>query len=160
MLAFFMFCIPRCVFIFCRLWVLDKTWQYLCFCMGGVLIYFTFKEKKENLTIFLLSVTIILFRLSGITDEYFYFFFVFMIIFISSGSVKIKGTLLRFMIGMIDKYSYNIYLVHPLVLFCLRDCPGYIQIFAGLCGTALWGWLSYKFIDEMIGKKLANSLHI
>lgn len=59
--------------------------------MGGVLIYFTFREAKMNQTLFLLGIMITLFKLSGIRDDYFFFFLVFMIMFLSSNYVRIGG---------------------------------------------------------------------
>lgn len=126
--------------------------------MGGVLIYFTFREAKMNQTLFLLGIMITLFKLSGIRDDYFFFFLVFMIMFLSSNYVRIGGG--RQLIATIDKYSYNIYLVHPLVLYFLKEYQYYVQIIVGLLWTFLFAWLSYKCIDEGIGKKLKKLLRV
>lgn len=150
----FAFCMPRYIYMVTRLKCLDKTMQYLCFCVGGGLIYCAFKEEKERMTVFLLSLTIICLKLSGLRDDYFFYFFVFMIIFIATRYMQIRGEIFRKCINLIDRYSYNIYLIHPIVLYLLRDYKWYITIPGGISGTFVLAWMSYKSIDEKMGIRL------
>ena len=97
---------------------------------------------------------IILLQLSGSTDDYFIFSIVFMIMFIVSRDIQVKWKLGKQVTDVIDKYSYNIFLVHPAVFWFLPDCPVYAQIFWGVFGTVAVSYLSYQCVDKKMGRIL------
>lgn len=142
------FFVPRFLYILYRFKFLDKTWQYMCFCVGGGLMYYTFKAEKERLTIFMLSVLIILMKLSGFEDDYFFYFLIFMILFVTSRYIQIKSRIVGKLIKTIDKYSYHIFLVHPIVLYLLRGFNWYIEIIFGVIGSCALAWIGYRWIDR------------
>lgn len=158
-IMFLLLCIPRYIFIMCRFDFLDRTWQYLCFCMQGVVIYYTLKEEKERLSLFLLAGIIILLQLSGSTDNYFFYSIVFMIMFISSKHVQINWKFVKRVVNIIDKYSYNIFLVHPVVFWFLSDCSIYVQILSGVLGTAVASYLSYQCVDLRLNRILRKAMN-
>lgn len=151
--ALLLFCVPRFLFMAYRFKCLDNTWQYMCFCVGGGVMYYAFKEEKERVTVFLLSMLVILMKLSGIKDDYFFYFLVFMIIFMASRYVQLKDGLVAKSIKMIDKYSYHIFLAHPIILFILDDYNWYIQVIFGVIGSFGLAWLAYNGIDRKLYAK-------
>lgn len=111
-------------------------------------MYYTFKAEKERLTIFIISILIILMKLSGFEDDYLFYFLIFMILFVASRYIQIKGRILGKLIKTIDKYSYHIFLVHPIVLYLLRDFNWFIEIIFGVIGSFALAWIGYRWIDR------------
>lgn len=146
-IVFFLLFIPRYLFIMYRFECLDNTWQYLCFCMQGVLIYYIWMEEKERISLFLLAVMLIGLKLIGSTDDYFAYSIIFMIMFISSKGFCIKYKNVKQIINSVDKYSYNIFLLHPIVLRLILPKSILMVVVLGVIGTVIASIISYYCID-------------
>lgn len=146
-IAFMLLYIPRYLFIMYQLNCLDRTWQYLCFFMQGALIYYVFKESREQISLFLFACMLVGLKLSGSTDEYFIYSIMFMIMFVSTREVCFKHKVIRRVIFIVDKYSYNIFFMHPIVL---RLIPKNSVLIFGILAILLTGIVSvvsYYCID-------------
>lgn len=153
-IAFLISFIPRYLFTMFGFSVLDNTWQYLCFCMQGVLIYYIFKENKEKISVLFLACILIGLQLTGSTDDYFIYSVIFMIIFICTKDISVRNKVTEKIVAAIDKYSYAVFLFHPVVFRIVPDQPVFLFILCGITGTFVLSIVGYYWIDKPLKKVL------
>lgn len=159
-IGFLLLCVPRYLFIMYGFACLDRTWQYLCFCMQGVLAYFIIKQKKEAISVFLLAGILVVLKLMGSMDDYFICSIIFMILFIASRDLCFKHSTTKTVIQTVDKYSYNIFLVHPIVLRFIPNNSAVEVMIVGVLLTAIASVISFYCVDYpwngLLKRKMTN----
>lgn len=132
------------------------AFTYLPFFAEGIILYYTKKEKKEPLTIFLALVGLIGQLILGHIDSTTYSL-IFIIMLIVTWDITIPWKRVKRFVCKFDEYSYTIYLVHGLI-FC-----GFIDKYAfqpavvlgiAVFGTGLAVFIIYNFIEHPIQKIL------
>lgn len=95
--------------------------RQLCFCALGVVLFFAIKEKKESHMIFLALSIVVLWLIQGSNDYSLIYSLLFVVMISASQKMDFKNQAIKKWIGIIDKYSYEIYLLQEVVFFLLVD---------------------------------------
>ena len=95
--------------------------RYLCFCAMGVILWYALKERKGHSMIFLaLSIaTLWLIQKSG--DHYLIYSMLFVVMIFSTQNLSVNHGMLTRMVDVLDKYSYEIYLLQGVVCYLFVD---------------------------------------
>lgn len=142
---------------------------YLHYFMGGVMFYYCEKEKKEEETIFIISVLLIgfmaLFTPERVGIDYYgsIFALITILLLISTRKLKIRNRYLQKIVDELDKYSFTIYLAQGMVIEeILRKCrplPSWIDFVIGFISTGIVAFIIYNFFENPIHNALLSALN-
>lgn len=107
-----------------RTYALGGQWQTMtsfCFCIEGMIIWYSYKEQKEDKTIFLVVLIIGLHLIQGASDNHFLYSLLFILLFMSTKAMHIENTVIKRILGGLDRYSYDIYLVQGIMFYLFID---------------------------------------
>jgi len=126
---------------------------YIIYFMLGAVVYYAVKDHRENnAAVLALALVLFNFSLSRFNSPM-TLSLLFAAMLLVSMQLEIKNTYIQKAFDVVDRYSYEIYLGHAVVLEtldALRESvamPGYAVIAAGVLGTALISAILYHCID-------------
>lgn len=95
--------------------------RHLCFCALGVILWYAIEEKKEYPMIFILLSISILFLIQRSGDYYLIYSLIFVPMILCTQNISVKHGIVEKIISIIEKYSYEIYLLQGVVCYLFVD---------------------------------------
>lgn len=98
-----------------------SPFRHLYFCAMGVVLWHAIKEKKECSMIFAALAIVILWLIQRSGDYYLIYSLLFMPMIFCTQSISVKHGVIEKTVNLIDKYSYEIYLLQGVVCYLFVD---------------------------------------
>lgn len=98
-----------------------SPFKHICFCAMGVVLWYAIKEKKGHSLIFVALTIVILWLIQHSGDYYLIYSLLFLPMIFCTRNVSVKHGIIERTIKLIDKYSYEIYLLQGIVCYLLID---------------------------------------
>lgn len=158
----------QALMLFIGLFIFGKTWWYMndwfkpviymSYFALGVIIYHAIQEKKINSTITLFSIlSICCLILKGPGNLSYAFIFV--ILLLSTHNYSIHSGFGKKALALLDKYSYVLYLAHPIILMELerqkeagRINNKFLLLFLFISGTLILSFITYQLAASGLQK--------
>lgn len=122
----------------------------------GVVAFYAVKEGKKDLYIFICELgTLFFVSLGGLWNNGFWVM-IFGVILITTEKMNISNTRITKLIDFLDEYSYDMYLIHPIILsgilnFSLSKLE---MLGGGILGTILVVIVVHNFIEKPLQNRL------
>lgn len=156
------------LFIFGKIWWFITDWFkpiiYMSYFAIGIIIYYAIKEKKFNSAIALfsiLSIGSLILKGPGNLS----YAFIFSILLLSTHNCRIRSDFSQKVLALSDKYSYVLYLAHPIILMELerQNKAGRINnklllLFLFIAGTLVLSFITYRISVSGLRKLKWKSL--
>lgn len=138
------------------------AFSYMYFFAMGIVIHYTYKECKEELSVFIMAAGAIFYLIQSASENRFVFI-LFPILIISSRRMKIKEGIVREILQVVDRYSYTIYLTQG-IIFCQvidrYEIPKVCIPLLVILGTGVLSLVVYHLVEcpvRSLGNKFVHS---
>ena len=149
-------------------YIVDTSIDSLWFFMLGVVSYYACKEKKEKMTGIILCTSLLICYVANIRDGLLIFCLAFSVIMMMSFSVGRPSEKFQRIVNKMDKYSYDLYLVHAVFIELIDKYKEYIDlnglgvkiviILIGIFGSCIGSVLVHNLIERPLQTKLMKKL--
>ena len=132
------------------------------FFVEGIILYFCFKEKKQTCTSVAVLALILYHIISKKIDVYLYSY-IFMLLIITTEHFSYNNAIIKKIFGVIDQYSYTMYLVHGVIFIHILDrfeLGRCIETLIAIVGTAVLTVIVHRGLEKPLQKafyKLLNN---
>lgn len=155
----------RCILIEFNCGSAFSPLRHLCFCAMGVVLFYAIKEEKEHSMIEIALIILILWLRLFPDDSFLIYSMVFLVMIYFSKGISIKRRAIGKVIDLIDKYSYEVYLLQGVVCYLFIDGRqmNKILVFVNMTiGTIVTVVVAYWMIEKpckkifRVGEKMGS----
>ncbi|MCD7726160.1 MAG: acyltransferase [Clostridiales bacterium] len=145
--------------ILVRFFTVDEAMSICClhYFLFGIVAFYAVKEGKKDSYFLICELGTLLFLFLRGTWNNTFWLMIFGVLLVTTEKISIRNTRIARLIDILDEHSYDVYLIHPIILEWISKLASDNQglcLGAGILGTALTVIIVHNLIEKPLQHKL------